>query len=167
MYEKYGVRMLCFASWTNPNGKAQTSVYVFYLCLSRFYNDLDRHETTSVSPKFSQQFPRWKTMKGLPSAFMDYAELFQDSTGEESSDEDEETKAANKSKYPWAVLGKVPEELPDGVEEYPLLPDIPKGTGQEWIGGGKIVIRQFVTAVYCGSIGVFKNIQTDMGHDSA
>ncbi|KAJ7175596.1 hypothetical protein C8R46DRAFT_1214065 [Mycena filopes] len=37
MQEVYGVRMLCLSSYTDPEGKAQTSV----------------HETTTISPKFS------------------------------------------------------------------------------------------------------------------
>ncbi|KAJ7900698.1 hypothetical protein B0H14DRAFT_3123786 [Mycena olivaceomarginata] len=43
----YGVRMLCLSSWTDTDGKVQTSV----------------HETMSTSPRFTQQFPRWKTMR--------------------------------------------------------------------------------------------------------
>jgi hypothetical protein len=58
-----------------------------------------------------QQFPRWKTTKGPPNAFMRYSELFADDN-EESSDEDEDTKKNNKSKYPWAILGNIPEDEP-------------------------------------------------------
>ncbi|KAJ7637932.1 hypothetical protein DFH06DRAFT_1335574 [Mycena polygramma] len=135
MHSVYGVRMLCLTSWTNPDGKAATSV----------------HETTSVTPRFTQQFPRWKTMKGVVGAFIDYSALFEDPGAEGSSDEDEDEdkKNTNKSKYPWAVLGTIPqEELPDNVSEYPLLPEVPKSNGKEWIGGAKIMIRQFVKKVY-------------------
>jgi hypothetical protein len=79
---------------------------------------------------------------------MRYSELFADDN-EESSDEDEDTKKNNKSKYPWAILGNIPEdELPDDLEEYPLLPEAPTSSGVEWIKGGRIVIRAFVKAVY-------------------
>jgi hypothetical protein len=102
----------------------------------------------SISPRFTQQFPRWKTAKGLPGAFMQYSELFaEDSDG--NSDEDEDTKKSNKSKYPWAILGSIPEEeLPDGLEEYPSLPEVPTGSGVKWINDGRIVIRAFVKAIY-------------------
>ncbi|KAJ7349414.1 hypothetical protein DFH08DRAFT_807903 [Mycena albidolilacea] len=107
----------------DTDGKAQTSVYEIW------------HETMSISPRFTQQFPRWKIAKGLPGAFMQYSELFaEDSDG--NSDEDEDTKKSNKSKYPWAILGSIPEEeLPDGLEEYPSLPEVPTGSGVEWING--------------------------------
>jgi hypothetical protein len=39
-------------------------------------------------------------MKGVPSAFMDYTQLFEDPMADERSDEEEEPKKANKSKYP-------------------------------------------------------------------
>ncbi|KAJ7019018.1 hypothetical protein C8F04DRAFT_1276775 [Mycena alexandri] len=134
MQEVYGIRMLCLASFTDPDGKAQTSV----------------HETLSISPKFSQQFPKWKTMKGIANAFLEYSELFEDSNaGDDDSDDEDQASSTKKSKYPWAVVGKVPDDdLPENMEEYPLLPEVPKETGQEWIGGGKMVIRAFVKAVY-------------------
>ncbi|KAF7349652.1 hypothetical protein MSAN_01691600 [Mycena sanguinolenta] len=132
MHDTFGVRILCFAAWTNPDGKAETSV----------------HETTMASPRFSQQFPRWKTMKALPRAFMDYSELFADSVGEESDEGEEKPQNLNKAKYPWAVLDSVHAEDGDETPEYPILPEIPKGTGQEWVGGAKILIHEFVKTVY-------------------
>jgi hypothetical protein len=80
---------------------------------------------------------------------MQYSEFFADHLNEDSSDEDEDTKNTNKSKYPWAILGSIAEdELPDSLDEYPLLPEVPTGGGVEWIKGGRIVIRAFVKAVY-------------------
>jgi hypothetical protein len=97
-------------------------------------------------------------MKGVATAFIEYSEMFEDPNAEDT-DSDDETRKANKSKYPWAILGTVPEEeLPDGVSEYPLLPEVPKGTGQEWIGGAKIMIRAFVKAVYRKSGSILANI---------
>ncbi|KAJ7177712.1 hypothetical protein C8R46DRAFT_1029314 [Mycena filopes] len=148
MQEVYGVRMLCLSSYTDPEGKAQTSVYAFFYPVIFLELTKHSHETTTISPKFSAEFPSWKRMKGIANAFLEYSELFEDQVDGDSDTEERPSKA-QKSKYPWAVLGKMPEdELPDGIEEYPLLPEIPKTNGHEWIGGGKIVIRAFVKAVY-------------------
>ncbi|KAJ7748985.1 hypothetical protein B0H16DRAFT_1461483 [Mycena metata] len=104
----------------NPDGKAQTSV----------------HETLNISPKFSQQFPKWKTMKGVANTFLEYSEFFEDpDAGEEDSDGEDQASKANRSKYPWAIVGSLSDnELPDNLEEYPLLPEVPKRTVQKWIG---------------------------------
>ncbi|KAJ7769287.1 hypothetical protein B0H16DRAFT_1452492 [Mycena metata] len=121
MHNVYGVRMLCLSSLTDPDEKAQTSV-----------------------PKFSQQFPKWKTMEGVLNAFLEYSEFFADpDTGEENSDGEDQASKANKSKYPWAIVGSIPnDELPNNLQEYPLFPEVPKETAQEY--PGKIVIRAFV-----------------------
>ncbi|KAJ7765594.1 hypothetical protein B0H16DRAFT_1454162 [Mycena metata] len=134
MHTVYGVKMLCLSSFTDPDGKAQTSV----------------HETLNISPKFSQQFPKWKTMKGVANAFLEYSEFFEDpDAGEEELDGEDQASKGNRSKYPWAIVGSLSDdELPDNLQEYPLLPEVPKRTMQEWIGGGKIVIRAFVKEVY-------------------
>ncbi|KAJ7208632.1 hypothetical protein GGX14DRAFT_566846 [Mycena pura] len=130
IHSVYGVRMLCLASWTDPAGKAQTSV----------------HET-SATPKFSQQFPKWKTQKGIVNAFLEYSELFEDiaDNGDSGAEEAEKTSQA---KYPWAVLDFFTDTEDAGEwRNYPLLPEAPKTLG-EWIGGAKMMIRAFVNAVY-------------------
>jgi hypothetical protein len=50
-------------------------------------------------------------------------------------------------------LGSVPEEeLPEGLEEYPLLLSVHKETGLEWVGGTKIIIQEFGKSVHRESI---------------
>ncbi|KAJ7835041.1 hypothetical protein B0H13DRAFT_1913764 [Mycena leptocephala] len=84
MGEIYGVRMVCMASWIDSSGRSQASV----------------HETLT-SPKFSQQFPNWKTQKGVVNAFLEYSESLADGDG---SDEDDEDSAHKKAKYAWAQI---------------------------------------------------------------
>ncbi|KAJ7457162.1 hypothetical protein B0H11DRAFT_2320785 [Mycena galericulata] len=136
MHDIYGVRMLCLTSWTDPTGNSQTSV----------------HET-STSPKFSQQFPNWKTQKNVANSFLEYSEFFNDPV---DSDEEEQEEVAKKMKYPWARLDFHPEddeETTPNWRGYPILPDPPNKKNSEWIGGYKIVIRAFVKAVYKLQIG--------------
>ncbi|KAJ7939562.1 hypothetical protein B0H13DRAFT_2300242 [Mycena leptocephala] len=130
MNDIYGARMVCLASWIDDKGHAQTSV----------------HET-SASPKFSQQFPNWKTQKGVVNAFLEYSKSFKD--GDET-DEDEADRQEKKDKYPWAYIDFYgdDDDLDERLHNYPILPKVPKGTAGEWIGGGKIVIRAFVKAVH-------------------
>ncbi|KAJ6570383.1 hypothetical protein B0H10DRAFT_2199808 [Mycena sp. CBHHK59/15] len=59
IHEIYGVRMVCLSSFTDSKGKAQVSV-----------------------PKFSQQFPKWKTAKNVATSFLEYSEMFEDETVE-------------------------------------------------------------------------------------
>ncbi|KAJ6624673.1 hypothetical protein B0H10DRAFT_2186511 [Mycena sp. CBHHK59/15] len=118
--EIYRVRMVCLSSWTDIKGKTQTLV----------------HET-SLSPKFSQQFPKWKVQKGVVNSFLEYSESFEDVGSNNSSDEEGEKKL-QKAKYPWARTG---------MDIHPLLPEVPKMLGTEWIGGAKIMIRAFVKEV--------------------
>ncbi|KAJ6556081.1 hypothetical protein B0H19DRAFT_1071214 [Mycena capillaripes] len=133
MYNIYGVRMVCLSSWTDLAGHAQTSV----------------HET-SISPKFSQQFPNWKTKKGVVNAFLEYSESFEDG---DLSDDDEEgqTTTTKQAKYPWAQLdfNRDDDDVDDALRNYPILPVIPRDKkAGEWIGGGKIMIRAFVKEVH-------------------
>ncbi|KAJ7798321.1 hypothetical protein B0H13DRAFT_2391672 [Mycena leptocephala] len=130
MHNIYGARMVCLTSWIDDKGHAQTSV----------------HET-SASPKFSQQFPNWKTQKGMVNAFLEYSESFKDA---DESDEDEADQLEKKAKYPWAHIDFYgdDDDLDERLHNYPILPKVPKGTAGEWIGGCKIVIRAFVKAVH-------------------
>ncbi|KAF8206625.1 hypothetical protein K438DRAFT_2086115 [Mycena galopus ATCC 62051] len=130
MYDMYGARIVCLASWIDDRSHAQSSV----------------HET-SVAPKFSQQFPKWKTQKGVASAFVEYGQSFED--GDLSSDED--NASVKKAKYPWAQIDFYcdDDDVDQALRNYPILPEIPLAKrAQEWIGGAKIVIRAFVKAVH-------------------
>ncbi|KAJ6579008.1 hypothetical protein B0H10DRAFT_1963080 [Mycena sp. CBHHK59/15] len=133
MQEIYGVRMVCLSSWTDIKGKTQTLV----------------HET-SPSPKFSQQFPKWKVQKGVVNSFLEYSESFEDVGSNNSSDEEGEKKL-QKAKYPWARLDFFKYAEGHGNHKdwdgYLLLPEVPKMLGTEWIGGAKIMICAFVREV--------------------
>ncbi|KAJ7883898.1 hypothetical protein B0H14DRAFT_3857237 [Mycena olivaceomarginata] len=112
-------------------GQAQTSVH-----------------KTAVSPKFSQQFPNWKTKKGVANAFLEYSEFFADG---DSGDEDDEDGPHKIAKYPWAQIDfyRDEEDVDEPLRKYPILPQVPAASkAHEWIGGAKMVIRAFVKAVH-------------------
>ncbi|KAJ6538404.1 hypothetical protein B0H10DRAFT_1971552 [Mycena sp. CBHHK59/15] len=125
MQEIYGVRMVCLSSWTDIKGKTQTSV----------------HER-SLSPKFSQQFPKWKVQKGVVNSFLEYSESFKDVGSNNSSDEEGERNYKRRN-----IPGQEGHGNHKDWDGYPLLPEVPKMLGTEWIGGAKIMIRAFVKEV--------------------
>ncbi|KAJ6537342.1 hypothetical protein B0H10DRAFT_1971813 [Mycena sp. CBHHK59/15] len=96
------------------------------------------------------QFPKWKVQKGVVNSFLEYSESFKDVGSDNSSDEEGEKKL-QKVKYPWARLDFL--EYAEGHgnhkdwDGYPLLPEVPKMLGTEWIGGAKIMIRTFFKEV--------------------
>jgi hypothetical protein len=107
------------------------------------------HET-SAAPKFSQQFPEWKTKKNVAGKFVDYGESFQNHLEEDSSNE-EESEKKTLAKYPWAQVDfyvlEPTDDTYNGWNGYPILPEVPLKSGQEYVGGLKILIRSFVKEV--------------------
>jgi hypothetical protein len=148
MFDLYGVRMVSLSSWVDSAGQAQTSVYVFrILGVQLTKNDCCSHET-AISPKFSQQFPNWKTKKGVANAFLEYSEFFADG---DSGDEDDGDGPRKMAKYPWAQIDfyRDEEDVDEPLRKYPILPQVPAASkAHEWIGGAKMVIRAFVKAVH-------------------